>query len=218
MEEMHCCNEWEREVSVPLPHKVWLGSLHASQKVQGTSKGSTWTHRMLYLFRKQAINSKSHFCGCPIPPLKSTPLDSLDDQYEGSLSKSYQRYIYAYSGTQPFHFQGFRLHLTCLMMCERKCHYSKFLKWQKTENNPRTHQWQNWLNKLCYIHTIEFYVCRAKKEWGNTLWTATEISPRYIVKLKETRCGTVWRNSYYLYYKAGKKWRVSVHLDFLVCA
>lgn len=145
-------------------------------------------------------------------------LDSLDDQYEGSLSKSYQRYIYAYSQTQPFHFWGFSLHLTCLMMCERKGHYSKFLKWQKTENNPRTHQWQNWLNKLCFIHTIEFYVCRAKKEWGNTLCTATEISPRYIVKLKETRCGTVWRNRYCLYYKAGKKWRVSVHLDFLVCA
>lgn len=38
MEEMHCCND--REVSVPLPHKVWLGSLHTSQKVEGTSKGS----------------------------------------------------------------------------------------------------------------------------------------------------------------------------------
>lgn len=124
---------------------------------------------------------------------------------------------YAYSWTQPFHFWEFSLYLTCLMMCEHKGHYSKFLKWQKTKNYPRTHQWRNWLNKLCYIHTIEFYVCSAKKEWGNTLCTATEISPRYIVMLKETRCGTVWRNSYCLYYKAGGKSEEYLYIWILLC-
>lgn len=67
-EEMHCCKGWQRGVSVPLTHKAWLGSLHTSQKVQGTSMGSPLTGQ-----ERSTINSKCHLRGCPVPPLNSTP-------------------------------------------------------------------------------------------------------------------------------------------------